>query len=334
MKRLTLLLLVLALVLSFEKCTPPMENTPPVINSISADLDSVFPLDTITLSFDYFDAGDDSINILWTSQSGNFVPDSHSRTVRWIAAQKPGDYQIQLRISDKTDSMADVDSIRIVVIDRPGTFTDLRDGHSYKWVKIGQQIWMAENLAYLPWDSSVLGDSSGYYVLGFDLHSSDPPKQTLNYQQYGVLYGHESAKRACPKGWHLPTHQEWKTLEVFLGMDPAEADMYDRGDVKSKEVALSLMSDILWRGNNSSGFNAVPGGTIHRYYSMAGHDWHWEYSSGGQSFYLSPFLSPSYKEDLCRTIYGYDYNGRSVVGIDIKLIDELEGFSVRCLKDN
>jgi hypothetical protein len=41
-----------------------------------------------------------------------------------------------------------------------GTFTDERDGREYKWVKIGDQIWMAENLAYVPYvcapDSLVL----------------------------------------------------------------------------------------------------------------------------------------------------------------------------------
>ena len=51
-----------------------------------------------------------------------------------------------------------------------GTFTDKRDGHQYKWVKIGEQIWMAENLAYVPFvcapDSQCGIWVYGYYEIG------------------------------------------------------------------------------------------------------------------------------------------------------------------------
>ncbi len=333
MKRLTVFLLVTAMVLSIEKCTPPSENTPPVIKSISVDRDSVFPGDTVKLSFDYFDAEGDSIYIQWTSRSGKFVPDSFSRIERWIAPKIPGDYFIQLSISDKQKSMVGVDRIGIVVIDRPGTFTDLRDGHTYKWVKIGNQIWMAENLAYLPYVSSSLGNPSGYYVNGYQDYGSSTveAKQTSNFKKYGVLYGHESAQKACPKGWHLSTDEEWKTLEIFLGMDPSTAELFDRGYVNSRSVALSLMSDIVWAGNNSSGFNAVPGGLI--YYEHGGgstYDWFWYFGTAGES---AVYLSPSYSSNLCRSFYAYDLYGKSFIGVNRKSIENLEGFSVRCVKD-
>lgn len=319
MKRLTLLLLVTALVLSCEKPKPNLENTPPIIKSIIADPDSVFPGDTVKLSFDYFDAEGDSIDIQWTSLVGTFAPDPFNRIERWIAPKIPGDYVIQLRIFDETDDKGDIDSIKIVVIDRPGTFTDLRDGHSYKWVKIGQQIWMAENLAYLPYVTSLLGNPSGYYINDYYTASTTEPKQTSNYKKYGVLYGHESAQRACPPGWHLSTDEEWKTLEIFLGMDPAIAELYDRYGY-SMNVAKSLMSDILWSGNNSSGFNAVPGGTI-VYYTRPGYE-HWVYTGADET---AVYLSPAYGSSLCRAM-GY-------WGVDRVSIDELEGFSVRCVKD-
>ncbi len=62
MRRLTLIFVVAALLLSCEKCNPPLENTPPIIKSIHADPDSVFTGDTVKLSFDYFDAEGDSID--------------------------------------------------------------------------------------------------------------------------------------------------------------------------------------------------------------------------------------------------------------------------------
>ena len=43
---------------------------------------------------------------------------------------------------------------------------------------------------------------------------------------YGALYNWYAIETGnlCPDGWHVPTHEEWKTLEIYLGMDPTEAD--------------------------------------------------------------------------------------------------------------
>jgi uncharacterized protein (TIGR02145 family) len=330
MKRLTIVLLVTAIVLAAEKCTPDPEHTPPVITGITAEPDSAFPGDTVKLSFNYTDAEGDSIDIKWTSRAGSFTKDPISRTESWIAPKIPGDFSIQLRLSDHADSIAAIDSIRIPVIDRPGTFTDLRDGHAYKWIKIGQQIWMAENLAYLPWVTSILGNPSGYYICGFSGTQSDA-KQSANYKKYGVLYGHESAERACPAGWHLSTDAEWMTLEIFLGMAPSVAVLFDRGDGDSKDVAMALMSDRLWTGTNSSGFNALPGGVIYfAQRSGSNLEGSWYNSSDGRS---GAYYSPAGSSNVYRSIYAYDDYGRSFVGINRSEIKDIEGFSVRCVKN-
>lgn len=94
-------------------------------------------------------------------------------------------------------------------------------GKKYKTVQIGDQVWMAENLAYLPVVSKI-SDRGGYYVydyLGYDI---DEAKTTDNYKKHGVLYSYNQAKSSCPKGWHIASDEEWKILEKYIGLTDYE----------------------------------------------------------------------------------------------------------------
>ena len=98
------------------------------------------------------------------------------------------------------------------------SFTDTRDGNTYKTVLIGDQLWMAENLKYLP---SVVGSATGgtdpyYYVYGYQGTSVSEAKATDNYNNHGVLYNYPAAMISCPTGWHLPTDTQWNTLEQYV----------------------------------------------------------------------------------------------------------------------
>jgi len=144
------------------------------------------------------------------------------------------------------------------------SFTDPRDGHIYKVATIGSQTWMTENLAYLPQvDRASTGSASkpSYYVYDYTGKDADYARTLSNYSKYGVLYNLPAAQEACPPGWHLPTDEEWKELEKYLGMDPSDADL-DRFR-NTGSVGKSMKSVTGWTGNgNGIGdlFNAMPGG--------------------------------------------------------------------------
>ncbi len=114
------------------------------------------------------------------------------------------------------------------------TFTDPRDGKTYKIVKIGDQWWFAENLNY---------ECENSWQYNDDKAKSDV---------YGRFYTWESAQTACPEGWHIPTNEEWDAMISAIG-----------GETEAAIKLKSTTGD--WQnsdngGDNSIGFNAIPAG--------------------------------------------------------------------------
>ena len=103
-----------------------------------------------------------------------------------------------------------------------GTYTDSRDGKTYKTVKIGNQVWMAENLNYYTSDSWEYEDKSE------------------NGTKYGRSYDWLTARLVCPCGWHLPSKTEFETLLQNYG---------------GRNSSYSALIE-----NGNSGFNALFGG--------------------------------------------------------------------------
>lgn len=91
-----------------------------------------------------------------------------------------------------------------------GTFTDFRDGKEYNWVKINNQIWMSENLAYVP------SDEGTAWIYETEINDLDALNNSPAYKTYGVLYSYQTAIKSCPAGWSVPSDLEWSKLENYL----------------------------------------------------------------------------------------------------------------------
>lgn len=221
-----------------------------------------------------------------------------------------------------------------------GKWIDTRDGHSYTTVPIGDQIWMAENMAYLPSVNNIedgsedegKGTDPFYYVYGYNGTDTSAAKATSYYVRYGVLYNWTAAKNACPDGWHLPADSEWMELEVFLGINSSET--YSEGFHGTDEGSLIkstwgwdfvTWSDRYGNGTNETGFTALPGGSRYQDYS----DYLLEYKIDGSGYYGLWWSATESTETLawCRILY---YSRDEIYKTKA---EEDEAMSVRCIKN-
>lgn len=130
------------------------------------------------------------------------------------------------------------------------SFIDLRDGNPYKTINIGVQTWMAENLRYIPYISHE-DVNEGIWVHGYSGNDVKRAVLTNYYLTYGCLYSRETARYACPEGYHLPSIDEWMTLiNYFGGVNMAG------NKLKAQKEWIQKTPQV----TNESGFSALPGG--------------------------------------------------------------------------
>jgi uncharacterized protein (TIGR02145 family) len=207
------------------------------------------------------------------------------------------------------------------------TVTDI-DGNIYNTVQIGNQTWMAENLATTKYKDGnpipKVTDSIAWFGLsspGYCWYKND--SSTYN-RPWGALYNWYtvSTDKLCPAGWHVPSNAEWHTLVLFL--DPAAQDCYcTESSVAGNELKETGL--VHWgNGNsatNSSGFTAV--GTGFRNYfnkSFQGHtavDYFWTSTPN------TPYATVWHRFIQNNSSNVYEY-----------LDQKYQGMSVRCIKDS
>ena len=125
--------------------------------------------------------------------------------------------------------------------DTCGLYVDTRDSSAYKWVKIGEQVWMAENLHFK--------QDSGFKM------PEDPELAKI----YGGYYNWETAKSSCPDGWHLPTDQEWEQLAEFINKTKGPFQKNSNGWYNIGEFLKAKNGwDAEKNGNDEFMFAALP----------------------------------------------------------------------------
>jgi uncharacterized protein (TIGR02145 family) len=192
-----------------------------------------------------------------------------------------------------------------------GTFTDTRDGQTYKTVKMPDgKIWMAQNINYQT--------ESGSWCY---------KNKADNCDKYGRLYNWKTAKTVCPAGYHLPSYQEWNSLTQTVG-GKRERDKED--NISWYNAGKTLKAKHSWKvyqykrgiATDDYGFSALPGGFRIPRDGSFGHideSGFWWTDSERDSVY-------NFRQGLCMN---YDYN-------DVLESGFIEGYglSVRCVADN
>jgi len=156
---------------------------------------------------------------------------------------------------------------------RTGTVTDI-DGNVYRTVQIGNQWWMTENFRvthYRNGDALPIASSNEDWMEAYYKTSSIYcyyDNEITNVAIYGALYNGYAiidSRQLAPEGWHIPTDDEWKQLEMQLGMSQSDADKSNAWRGTNQGGKIKESGTVHWTSpnlgaTNVTGFNALPGG--------------------------------------------------------------------------
>jgi uncharacterized protein (TIGR02145 family) len=235
--------------------------------------------------------GKESVAISWKVMGKRFVI---TTTVLGSSVSEAQDYEIS---GNKLTFTDDNGKSETYVKNQKGkiegkVLIDNRDGKKYKTVIIGSQTWMAENLNYNADGSKCYKDNEN------------------NCQKYGRTYDWKTALKACPSGWHLPSINEYKLLDNFVGGE----------NVAGKKLKATSGWNLNNRNNNGTddyGFSALPGG-YGGFFGTTG-DGRWWSANGGAA--SAATLAYSRTMDFDKENFYWYSSGKQYL------------YSVRCVQD-
>lgn len=220
------------------------------------------------------------------------------------------------------------------------SYEDPRDGETYQTVEIGDQCWMAENLAYLPevhsnneFETQGNNNDPGYGVYDYDGSDVSTAKAQSNYDTYGVLYNWYAVdqEELCPDDWSVPTsdgdNSEFHELEEHLADNSCDGTRDGSWDCDPAGAKLAGNSTLWDSGDltdhsdfGETGFDVLPGGRRDASGSFDRESTHASFWSSSDD---DAFSGQAWRHHL-----RYDYS--TVSRYDNS---KERGYSVRCLRD-
>jgi uncharacterized protein (TIGR02145 family) len=227
------------------------------------------------------------------------------------------------------------------MIANAGNVTDT-DGNVYQTVRIGGQVWMAENLRVTRYNDGTaitkITDTAEWANIynntlktpAYCFYNNTTNADSI--KKYGALYNWYTVntKKLAPAGWHVPTDSEWTVMENYLVLQGYNYDGTTDTSSQNK-IAMALAAKTDWGSgpygdagspcinltkNNSSGFSALPGGFRQYWGAFArqngdGGWWSATQSNADRAFYR--YLYPNFNYlDRVSSIGGFMCSGFSV----------------------
>jgi len=224
----------------------------------------------------------------------------------------------------------------------PGSVQD-SEGNQYNYITIGNQVWMTENLKSTKYsdgtnleDGTGIGDITGNFSAKYYFAYDDDENNVTTYGRlytWGAVMNRVSGSNTnpsnvqgiCPTGWHVPSDEEWKELEMYIGMTQSQANIIDgwRGTDEGCKLAgtASLWTDGILDADpafQSTGFNGIPAGSF-------------SYTGGFGNLYNYAIWWSTTEFDSA-TVRVRDL-GYGVRGVGKFTEEKSYGFSVRCIRD-
>jgi len=203
--------------------------------------------------------------------------------------------------------------------------TDI-EGNVYQTVKIGNQVWMAKNLLTTKYndDSAIPNviDNTEWSALKTGAYCWANNNETTYKPLYGALYNWYAVEtgKLCPTGWHVPSDNDYKTMEMSLGMTQDQAN---GTEWRGTDEGSKLKSNNGWlndgNGSNASGYNALPAG--YRYYGDG--------TTKGLGL-ITYFWTSDYNDDLLATFRRLDSEKTTICR---DATHKEAGKSIRCVKN-